>query len=375
MVRRLAKVTEAQLVIARELGVPSWPRLREHLTRLALARAAVAAGAPTLDGELPTTHVRCGSDIRESLRHAGLTGEFVEFVDPVCQGPVPAGADLLEVRARFLASAYDLDLAFARGDLSRQLAALTRTIDRPRVVLWFEHDTFDQLILARVLAFYAERGGPGRLELVQVDRFPGVDRFRGLGELSAAALRTLWDDRQPVTAAQLGIGAGVWKALREPSPMGLFEAAHACEALPAMGPALRRHLEELPWLHGGLSRTERATLELLSEGPMPIGELFLRVCNDRESAVHLGLGDSMFYSIVERMRAAQSPPLLVGERGERPAPRSIATITPPGRALLAGTLDFRDAGPVERWAGGVRIAADAPDWRWDPSAGRPVLRI
>ena len=61
--------------------------------------AAAAAGV---------VHVRCGSDIRDGLRAAGIPGDFVEAADPVCQGPVPGGlaeAELRRVRARFMAAA------------------------------------------------------------------------------------------------------------------------------------------------------------------------------------------------------------------------------------------------------------------------------
>jgi hypothetical protein len=163
IVGRLAKLSEAQLVIARELGLQSWPRLRRHITRQQAARAAVAAGASMLDSDLPTTHIRCGTDIREDLKRAGLRGSFLELSDPYCQGPVPGDGDLLEIRAQFLASVYDIPLDVARGDLRRAESALAATIRQDRVVLWFEHDSFDQLILARILGYYAESACCGRI--------------------------------------------------------------------------------------------------------------------------------------------------------------------------------------------------------------------
>jgi hypothetical protein len=51
--------------------------------------------------------------------------------------------------------------------------------------------------------------------------FPVITRFNGLGQLSPAALRSLWDERRLVTPALRGLGAAVWHALREPSPLAL----------------------------------------------------------------------------------------------------------------------------------------------------------
>nr|WP_294503197.1 hypothetical protein [uncultured Rhodopila sp.] len=59
-----------------------------------------------MDSDIPTLHIRCGSDIRENLRAAGFTGDFLEYADPICQGPVPDAPDLLEQRAQFLADAF-----------------------------------------------------------------------------------------------------------------------------------------------------------------------------------------------------------------------------------------------------------------------------
>jgi hypothetical protein len=358
--------------VARELGVPTWTRLKEHIARHAGARIAVTAGASVLDGDVPTTHVRCGTDIRDELARAGLTGEFLEFFDAYCQGPVPRDGDLLAIRARFAASAYDLPLTAARADLARQMEALEASRSQHRVVLWFEHDTFDQLILARILAFYAEHGVPRRLELVQVRSFPGVDRFKGLGELSAAALRMLWDDRRRVGPSLLELGQRTWAALREPRPLALFETTRASDALPEMGAAVLRHLQELPWRGDGLSLTERLALQILADGPLEAGNVFVRF-GDRDSGTHLGLGDSMFFAILDRLAAATSAPIQIEGTGPETPHRSLVTITPTGRSLLAGELDWLVTGPPERWVGGIRIVAGTPTWRWDPSTGAPVL--
>ena len=368
----LAKITEAQLVIARELGLPSWPRLRAHIERLDHARAAVAAGANTIDSSIRTLHIRCGTDIQQSLQHAGLRGEFLQYSDPYCHGPVPDTDDLLNVRARFLSAAHDIPLATITNDLLDAERRLADSVNVPRVVLWFEHDSYDQLILARILAHYAAHGRPRRLELVHADSFPAVSGFHGLGELSPAALRTLWEDRVEVTTDMLALGKRVWDALRQPSPTALMETVRSSDALPAMGRAVRRHLMELPWLQGGLSLTERLALQLIAEGAEAAGAVFQRLTSEREPLVYLG--DGMFWSILRDLSSAESPAITLNE-ADSPETfhRSTVALTNAGRRMLAGELDWRVCGPVERWVGGVRIAVDAPDWRWSEDADAPVL--
>src|SRR5687767_6295693 len=48
----------------------------------------------------------------------GLEGDFLEVSDPYCQGPVPRDGDLVAIRARFIAAAYDLDPAQAQRRLA-----------------------------------------------------------------------------------------------------------------------------------------------------------------------------------------------------------------------------------------------------------------
>ena len=179
-----ARLSEAQLIIARELGLPSWPRLKAHIAAMDAARERMAS-AP--DAGLTTLHIRCGSDLKPILAAGGFTGDFLEYSDPFCQGPVMESADWLHQRAAFLGRDYAQGVEQIAAGLEQAEATLHAAADtHERVVLWFEHDSYDQLILARCLACFADRS-PKRLELISVDHFPGAMRFIGLGQLPPEA--------------------------------------------------------------------------------------------------------------------------------------------------------------------------------------------
>jgi hypothetical protein len=40
-----------------------------------------------IDADLRTLHIRCGTDIRDSLRQVGFVGDFLEYPDPIARGP------------------------------------------------------------------------------------------------------------------------------------------------------------------------------------------------------------------------------------------------------------------------------------------------
>jgi hypothetical protein len=324
-----------------------------------------------IDNDLRTLHIRCGSDIQNTLTEADFGGDFLEYSDPLCEGPVPDAPDLTAVRARYLAESY----GWFKGMTEAQFATSLRDADRrltdawryDRVVLWFEHDSYDQLVLARILARLAETTIPERLELICIDHHPDVPRFNGLGQLRPAALAGLWPLRKPVTPDQIALGQAIWSALRQPDPSGLQTIVQTgTPALAIAAGALWRHLRELPGVADGLSLTQRIVLTILADGPNRIGRIFAAMVEGREPLVFMG--DIGVLGTIEKM-AQTNPPVLTIEPGEKPFPR-MAAITDTGCQVLAGAVDYLSLAPVERWVGGVRIAATHALWRFDEATGR-----
>src|SRR4026207_751544 len=194
------KLADAQFAIARELGFKTWRDLRTHVTEQAAAREAITQPAPAIAADMPTLHIRCGSDIKGELEAARFSGDFLEVWDPFPVGPVTDAPDWIAQRARFHADTdtgpddYDLFLAELTA-ADRRLASSAERYDR--VVIWTEHDSHDQLSLIRCLAHYARTRPPRVLELISVNHFPGSRRFIGLGQLPPEAiwLRSEWRRR------------------------------------------------------------------------------------------------------------------------------------------------------------------------------------
>ena len=337
----------------------------------------IETDAAVPDGDAATLHIRCGADLREPLKAAGFAGSFLEYSDPLCQGPVRADEGWPARRAAFVAQAYGARL----GQDGRQIAAKLDGAEAAlraaagcyaRIVLWVEHDSYDQLILARCLAQFADTP-PQRLELISVDQYPGGVRFVGLGQLPPEALRLLWSGRQPVSQQQARAGRAVWDKLRLADPTPLAAAARAgIPGLPHLAGAIRRHCQELPWLQDGLSLTERLVLQILSEGMRTVGEVFHALMLEREPLPWLA--DAMLLHIVESMKRARGPVLTgTSEDVAQRWPDERLAITPLGRAVLAGQVDWLSLSPPERWLGGVHVPAAAPCWRWDERTAATVV--
>ncbi len=366
------KLTDAQLVLARENGFPSWPRMKAHIDGLAVTRTRMEEGRASAPDTRGTLHIRCGSDIRHGLEIAGFVGPFMEFADPYCQGPVPDLPldEFIRVRAGFVANAYGLDRrdAIARG--RKEYAALAAVGDHERIVLWFEHDTYDQLILAFLFDFLGALSPLPPVELICVDRVPGVPDFVGLGELSPEVLLWLWDNaRVPLTPAHVALGRRVWPALRSTDPRGLLEIAEqGTEPVPFMANALRRHLRELPSTANGLGLTQRLALEIIAdEGPVNAGRVFGKLTAEYEPLPFLG--DLMFWHVLVDLGDVTDPLIAIDPEtaGDR-WPRRSLSITEAGRRVLAGEADFFDLYRGTRWVGGVGLTAGRSFPRWDEAA-------
>ncbi len=86
------------------------------------------------------------------------------------------------------AGSYQITQKDALARSQREYRTLTTLADYDHVVLWFEHDSYDQLILAFLMDFIAATRPATRIELISVDDVPGIDRFIGLGQLSPEIL-------------------------------------------------------------------------------------------------------------------------------------------------------------------------------------------
>ena len=317
-------------------------------------------------------HVTNGDSAGDTLRQTALGGSVLPWQDTLHEGPVPEvpRRELLRARADFLAecgwgSRQALLASFERRD--RQLLDAFR--EGHEVVLWFEHDLYDQLQLLDVLSLaHAEAIVP---ELIVVGSFPGRPSFAGLGELTASELETLWPSRVVATPAVLEAGAAAWTAFRSPDPTGLAEWGRDDAGLPFLAPALRRLLEELPAPADGLSGTERRALEAIAAGARTPPAAFL-AAQQLEDAPFLG--DAWFFRTLSAL--GQGPPRLVETDDGEPLPpppplgdderfgRLQLRLTPAGERTLRGEADRVELLGVHRWIGGTHVTPDTL-WRWD----------
>ncbi|MDB4950637.1 MAG: hypothetical protein JWM27_3286 [Gemmatimonadetes bacterium] len=322
-------------------------------------------------------HVTNGDSAVDAMRRAGITGDIVPWRDVLHDGPVPAGLPpdaLSAVRARFIAAqGWGDEAQVLRGFRARD-AALADFARHDAVVLWFEHDLYDQLQLLQVLDFFQDRD-PLPVPLTMV----GASEY--IGPAAPERITHLFAGRQPVTAAQLALGRIAWRAFREPRPLQWAALlGEDTTALPYLRAAILRQLEQLPSAHNGLSRSERQALEAIDAGAATLADAYRRSHHEREEAIWMG--DSTYAAHLAVLSDAPTPLVLMDDgapivppRGDRPAdafwPRR-AVLTDAGRDVLAARADHVRLNGIDRWLGGVHLTGNESAWRWDADAGRLV---
>ncbi|CRM96163.1 hypothetical protein [Pseudomonas sp. 22 E 5] len=364
-----ATLSQAQWQVARQLGFSSWPKLKAHVD--ALDFAARHPGFDASD-EARTTHWRCGSDIAHTLKVAGFKGRFRMLTDPLCMGPVrdlPRQA-FHDMRGAFISRAFAMDETDTTRRVVDEYTQLQTLASAEHSVLWCEADAYDQLFLIRALAGLEQ--APPRLELIEVDRIPGVERFIGIGQLAPDVLAWLWPQRRVIDDDAVHLAKQAWAAYCDSSPIALAQLAHAEHtALPLMAPALLRQLQELPGLEDGLSLTERLALTYIAEaGPVAFGRVFAELMAKREPLPFLG--DMMFQALL-RPLIDGAQPLLLETEAHLPWPQRRLALTPLGSEVLSGNANWIAHTQSERWVGGVCTRPGEAHWALDRHL-KPVWR-
>jgi hypothetical protein len=236
------------------------------------------------------------------------------------------------------------------------------------MLLWFDACLFDQSFLLHHLHWLKGHGlGEGKLMLICIDRFSGVEPFHGLGQLSPDQLTSLFDSRLELTSRHLAWGSRGWEAYCAPQPTAITDyLSENDHPLPFVAPALRRHLERFPWTSNGLNRLQNSILGVLTQaGEINFGAFFKKLRQTEKPAF---FGDSYVAQELRRLATGHSPALSVRHMDKGFKDWRIAS-NAHSKAFLSGEMDWVKKNGIDRWLGGVHLKKEAV-WRWEPEKGR-----
>src|SRR6266581_4963758 len=105
-------------------------------------------------------HITNGDSVGGTLRETGLPGDILTWRDILHEGPTPAGLSLeqmSQLRAQFLAGRALGPYEEVLADFRSRDTTLAQFAAHQEVILWFEHDLYDQLQLIQLLDWFSRQ--------------------------------------------------------------------------------------------------------------------------------------------------------------------------------------------------------------------------
>ncbi|WP_238650123.1 sigma-70 family RNA polymerase sigma factor [Paenibacillus piscarius] len=338
------------------------------------------------EGGARMLHIVNGDSVGDKLKQGIVQGEVLVWREIYTAGPIfldPSATENRQLRAEVLQSTMGIPAAEYIAGCGEQERRLGGFREYDEVVLWFEHDLFDQSMLAYLLhRFNGQKLGNTKLSLLCIGEFPGIEPFHGLGQLTPDQLGTLRGTWQNIGRGELQLGSGLWQAYAASDPRTLagyleqHKAELAGSALAFANDAFQAHLSRLPSVENGLGITEQTTLEAVASGTDTPLKLFRQVVDELH---RLGMGDTEYWKILRSLTAGGNPLLRIDGVAEvtdyRQVPdflnRSVK-LTALGEQVLAGNADRVQRQGIDEWYGGLHLQGHDVPWRWDRAARRPV---
>lgn len=303
-------------------------------------------------------HFHNGDVTAALARRAGVPGRHVPFRESLIGGPVRrdlAQLDWVEERARYLAEEHGENLLRVRNDVLEQEKAIDTARQEEEIVLWFEHDLF---CLVHLL-YLAKRFANCRVSVVW--------NAKPIGELEADAVLTLYRSRAPLLPVMFRAADAAWQAYTSDDPTALNRFLRQdIPDFPFLVNGLRLHASRFPSVRNGLGDPERKLMELIDAGAADFGSLFPRF---NPNPPRYGFGDGEVLRQLRRLAWCAVPMITMTELGAGDRePKASFAVTPAGRNVLEGVVDFIDLNTPDYWLGGAHLTRERV-WRWDAERG------
>jgi Domain of unknown function (DUF1835) len=306
-----------------------------------------------------------GDSTVDLMKKAGIPGIFLPWRDVLHDGPVPRDLtldELSKVRAKFIACQGWGEINDVEGDFIDRDDTLKSLNVYDEIILWFEHDLYDQLQMLQILDWlHKNNTSQVTMSLICTDNY--------LGMLLPDELPDLLRYKHPITKEQLLLSSKAWAAFRESSPESWSHLLNSdTSVLPFLEGAIVRMLEEYPSCFNGLSRTAQQALKIISKGENRAGKIFAL---NQELEERMYLGDSSFWCILQELLDSNPALLKLSEGRELVFPavkKQQLTITQTGLDVLSGKYNWLEIKNQNRWIGGVHLQPNN-NWCWNSSSG------
>jgi len=257
-------------------------------------------------------NITSGDIAGKIIGESGVPGEVFVWHDILYDGPRKPGwpdEETLQARAIFLedVTGGGLDKDHILETLKKQYHELETASKYEKIILWFDACLFDQAMLSHILACLKIQNIKN-VDLICVDKFPGIKPYNGLGQLSPEQMASCYKLRRAVTDEQFDFAELVDKSFAIQDKIEFVELSkYRNTPLPWIPTAVIRWIQEQPDEETGLGRLENLTLNALKAGCETPKEIFKFVSENDTSPQYWG--DITLWSKINSL-ADRVPPLV-----------------------------------------------------------------
>ncbi|MFA8342922.1 MAG: DUF1835 domain-containing protein [Rhodothermaceae bacterium] len=290
-----------------------------------------------------------------AIKNAEIEADFLPWRDFLHDGPVilkPEIEETSKIRAEFITQFGFGNASEVQKKFTERDQKLKETENYENIILWFEHDLYDQLQLLQVLDWIDNSEINSNFFLICEDQY--------IGESSADLLAKNYSVKEKLNNKTIKLGSELWKTFCSNDPKEVEKILEQdTRNLPFINAAIKRLLQEFPDEYNGLSRSEAQILEIVEEEGKTPGEIFRTFLGMENPKYH---GDWIVFSYIHKMCSSEHP-LLKYSNGTKSFPaeneekflKETIEITPKGKEVLQGRKNNLSVNGIDKWIGGVHL--------------------
>jgi len=253
-------------------------------------------------------HILNGDSTWHSFNQTGLDGDVMVWREVLSEGPLQeniSSGTFWSNRSKWIRKTFNEPEDEYQHKVIDELGKLNGQYDE--VNLWFEFDLHCQVNLLGVMRMLNQQTNMSApaVFLICPNEFPGIDDFKGIGQLNGDQLEDLYDSREQLSDWEFELAAEAW-------PLYVNGNADELErwlnensfwgALHLMKPALLAHLKRLRLNTNGLNYIEQKLLDIYNSGIKTRPEMYHAFWSTEKI---YGMGDSEIDIYLDRLTEKQ----------------------------------------------------------------------
>ena len=218
-----------------------------------------------------TLHILNGDDTLRAFHETGLSGDTLVWREVFSEGPLNATLDAAfwQMRAKWISGSFNEIPGHYLEWETTELSKLNEPYGE--INLWFEFDLHCQVNMLGVMQMLKQQTDLTEREIYLIcpDSIPGIEDFRGMGQLTGTQLEELFDGRIRLADYDFILAGEAWNIYVTNDALKLkdwIKTNPFWGSLHMLKPAMEAHLKRLKLNSDGYNYIEQQILNIHERG-------------------------------------------------------------------------------------------------------------